>query len=139
MKQQKRSSHWFSEKIFATALNNWSLNLTAKQLVFVDELLFNEITDWRLRAYALIDQSARYRANIIRCRLWSVLFAYTSNDKFFVSLSNLYLFCQNDRNRNFKRQNVFELFLRLTFLFRWLMITVNWFDLICRLFFLHRH
>ncbi len=68
------------------------LNLTAKQLVFVDELLFNEIIDWRLRAYALIDQSARYRANIIRGRLWSVLSAYTSNDKFFVSLSDLYLF-----------------------------------------------
>jgi hypothetical protein len=68
------------------------LNLTAKQLVFVDELLFNEITDWRLWAYALIDQSARYRVNIIRDRLWSVLSAYTSNDRFFVSLSDLYLF-----------------------------------------------
>jgi hypothetical protein len=63
------------------------LNLTAKQLVFVDELLFNEITDWRLRALIFIDQSARYRANIIRVRLWSVLSDYTSNDKFFVSLS----------------------------------------------------
>jgi hypothetical protein len=56
------------------------LNLTAEQLIFVDESLFNETTDWRLRAYTLIDQSARYRVNIIRDRVWSFLSAYTSND-----------------------------------------------------------
>ncbi len=72
---KKLRQHWIADL----------LNLTAEQLVFVDEFLFNEITDWRLRSYALIDQSARYRVNIIRDRVWSVLSAYMSNDKCFIS------------------------------------------------------
>jgi hypothetical protein len=61
------------------------LNWTAKQLIFVDEFLFNKITDWRLRAYAFIDQSARYRFNIRSDSVWSVLSTYTLNDKCFIS------------------------------------------------------
>jgi hypothetical protein len=47
--------------------------------MFVDESMFNETTDWRLCAYALIDQLTRYHDNITRERTWSVLLAYTSN------------------------------------------------------------
>ena len=36
------------------------LHLTAEQLVFVDETLFNETTGWRHNAYAPIGQPARY-------------------------------------------------------------------------------
>jgi hypothetical protein len=73
------------------------LNLTAKQLIFVDESLFNEITDWRLRAYAFIDQSARYRVNIKRDRVWSVFSVYCSNDKMFL----LHIFIMNWLRRLF--------------------------------------
>jgi transposase len=55
------------------------LDLTAEQLVFVDESMFNETIGWRLRAYAPIGQPARYHANISRGSIWSVLPAYTSN------------------------------------------------------------
>jgi hypothetical protein len=76
LQNEELRQHWIADL----------LDLTAKQLVFVDEFLFNEITDWRLRAYALIDQSAWYRASIRRDRVWSVLSAYTSNDKCFFHL-----------------------------------------------------
>jgi hypothetical protein len=72
---EKLRQHWIADL----------LNLTAKQLIFVNEFLFNEIIDWRFRAYALIDQSARYRVNIIRNRVWSVLSVYTSKNKWFIS------------------------------------------------------
>ena len=54
------------------------LNVTAKQLVFIDETLFNEIIGWRMRAYAFIDEQIRYHACINRGKTWSVLFAYTT-------------------------------------------------------------
>ena len=53
------------------------LGVTAEQLVFVDETLFNETTGWRHRAYAPIGQPARYHADRTRGRSWSVLPAYT--------------------------------------------------------------
>ena len=53
------------------------LGLTAEQLVFVDETLFNESTGWRHRAYAPVGQPARYHADRTRGRSWSVLPAYT--------------------------------------------------------------
>ncbi len=42
---------------------NWVtdlLRLTAEQLVFVNETLFNEITRWRHQAYASVNEPARY-------------------------------------------------------------------------------
>jgi transposase len=54
------------------------LDMIAEQLVFVDESMFNETIGWRLRAYALIGQPARYRGDITRGRTWSVLPAYTT-------------------------------------------------------------
>ena len=48
---------------------NWHasmLNVTAEQLVFVVETAFNEMTGWRMRAYAPIGQPARYQGDIRR-------------------------------------------------------------------------
>jgi len=53
------------------------LHLTAEQLVFVDESLFNESTGWRHRAYAPVDRPARYYASRRRGHLWGVLPVYT--------------------------------------------------------------
>lgn len=51
--------------------------MTAEQLVFIDETLFNETTGWRHRVYAPIGQDGRYHADPRRGRSWSVLPAYT--------------------------------------------------------------
>ncbi len=59
---------------------NWVadlLQLTAEQLVFVDETLFNETTGWRHQAYAPVGEPARYQASRKRGHSWSVLPAYT--------------------------------------------------------------
>ncbi len=59
---------------------NWVadlLQLTAEQLVFVDETLFNETTGWRHQAYAPVGEPARYQASRKRGHCWSVLPAYT--------------------------------------------------------------
>jgi hypothetical protein len=53
------------------------LNVTAEQLVFIDESMFNESTGWRHYAYAPIGQAARYQASRRRGKSWSVLPAYT--------------------------------------------------------------
>ena len=53
------------------------LRLTAEQLVFLDESLFNETTGWRHNAYAPVGQPARYYASRRRGHSWSVLPAYT--------------------------------------------------------------
>lgn len=52
-------------------------NVTAEQLVFIDETAFNETTGWRRMAYAPIGQPARYHGDINRGHNWSVLPAYT--------------------------------------------------------------
>ncbi len=62
---------------------NWVadlLQLTAEQLVFVDETLFNETTGWRHQAYAPVGEPARYQASRKREHSWSVLPAYTIDD-----------------------------------------------------------
>ena len=53
---------------------NWHasmLNVTAELLVFVDETAFNEMTGWRMRAYAPIGQPARYQGDIRRGHNWT--------------------------------------------------------------------
>jgi hypothetical protein len=40
--------------------------------------MFNEITGWRLTAWALIGQPARYSGNVNRGHAWSFLAAYTT-------------------------------------------------------------
>ena len=53
------------------------LQITAEQMVFIDESLFNETTGWRHYAYAPIGQPGRYHASRTRGYSWSVLSAYT--------------------------------------------------------------
>ena len=53
------------------------LSLTADQLIFIDESLFNRSMGWRYNAYAPVRDSARYQADLTRGRSWSVLPAYT--------------------------------------------------------------
>jgi hypothetical protein len=142
MKQQKRSSHWFSEWRIATHWIADLLNITIEQLIFVDEFLFNEITDWRLRAYALIDQSARYRDNITRDCVWSVLSAYISNDKCcLISFECLILL---ECLILFKYLILFEclILFKCLILFECLILfkySLSHSSFICRLFALYRH
>ena len=54
------------------------LNLTAEQLVFIEESMFNnEATGWRHRAYAPVGMPARYHASRRRGHSWATLTAYT--------------------------------------------------------------
>ena len=53
------------------------LEVTADQLVYIDESMFNETIGWRLRAYAPVGQPGRYHADRRRGVGWSVLPAYT--------------------------------------------------------------
>lgn len=55
------------------------LDLTAEQLVYIDETLFNQTTGWRQRAYSPIGTPARYHADRTRGRSWSILPAYKLN------------------------------------------------------------
>ena len=50
----------------------------AKQLVFVNKSMFNELIGWRHHAQAFIGQAARYRASRTRGKSWSVLPVYTT-------------------------------------------------------------
>ena len=59
--------HWVAEL----------LDVTAEQLVYIDETLFNESTGWRHRAYAPVGRPGRYHADRTRGYSWSVLPAYT--------------------------------------------------------------
>lgn len=47
------------------------LDVTAEQLVYVDESMFNQMTGWRHRAYAPIGDAARYHADRTRGRSWA--------------------------------------------------------------------
>jgi len=81
---------------------NWvadMLRLTAEQLVFVNEFLFNEITGWRHQAYASVDQSARYQVSRTRGHCWSVLPTYTKDE---------YLFCIDIREGWFNGEAFFR-------------------------------
>jgi hypothetical protein len=52
-------------------------NFAANNLIFLDESLFNKKTRWRSRGYAPIGSPARYRANIDRGSIYSILPALT--------------------------------------------------------------
>ena len=82
-----KKRHWSNKKEQRVSIRqndelrlNWVadlLRLTAEQLVFVDETLFNETTRWRHQAYAPVGEPARYQASRKRGHCWSVLPAYT--------------------------------------------------------------
>ena len=52
-------------------------HIAAKDLVFLDESIFNEKTGWRYCAYGLIGQDIRYPTDIQRGRTWSICTAMT--------------------------------------------------------------
>ena len=81
---------------------NWIadlLRLTAEQLVFVDEILFNETTRWCHQVYASIDESARYQVSRKREHFWSILSMYTIDD---------YLFCIDIHEDWFNDETFFQ-------------------------------
>ena len=55
------------------------MDVTAKQLVFLDESIFKQQTGWRAIAYAPIGQQARYSEDLRRGDTWSILPAYTTD------------------------------------------------------------
>ncbi len=77
------------------------LCLTIEQLMFMNESLFNEITDWRHQVYAFVDQSACYQVFRMKEHCWSVLSIYIKDE---------YLFCI-DIHKNWFNDETF---------FRWL-------------------
>jgi transposase len=54
------------------------LDITAEQMVFLDESIFKQQTGWRLMAYGPIGQPARYSDDMRRGDTWSILPAYTT-------------------------------------------------------------
>ncbi len=65
---------------------NWVANmlrLMIEQLMFMNEFLFNEITDWCHQVYASVDQSARYQVFRTREHCWNVLSIYMKNEYLF--------------------------------------------------------
>jgi hypothetical protein len=52
-------------------------HIQAEQMVFLDESLFNEVTGWRLMAWASIGVEGRYLGDRTRGSTWSVLAAYS--------------------------------------------------------------
>jgi len=78
-KQAQRVGHRQNEELRRAWLADF-LYITAEQLVFIDETMFNEATGWRHTVYAPIGQDGRYHADPSRGRHWSVLPAYTVDD-----------------------------------------------------------
>jgi transposase len=52
--------------------------ILAEQMVFFDKSMFNEITEWRLTAWAPIGEAARYIGDMNRDHIWSLLAVYTT-------------------------------------------------------------
>ncbi len=74
------------------------LRLTIKQLMFMNEYLFNEITSWHHQIYALVDQSAHYQVFRMRKHCWNVLLIYMKDE---------YLFCIDIRKNWFNDKTFF--------------------------------
>ncbi len=69
-----------------------------EQLMFMNESLFNEITDWCHQVYAFVDQSARYQVFKTREHCWNVLSIYMKDE---------YLFCTDIREDWFNNKTFF--------------------------------
>ncbi len=81
---------------------NWiadMLHLIIKQLVFVNESLFNEITDWYHQVYVLIDQSTHYQVFRMKEHCWSVFSTYMKDE---------YLFCIDIHKNWFNDETFFQ-------------------------------
>ena len=84
-KKSQRVDHRQNEKFRFVWIVNL-LNVTAKQFIFIDEILFNEVTRWRHNVYISIEQDDRYHDDSTRSRSWNVLFVYIIDE---------YLLCTN--------------------------------------------
>jgi hypothetical protein len=73
----QRVGHTQSQSL-RTAWQAFMQDVTAKQLVFLDELIFKQQTRWRLMAYGPIRHPARYSDDMTRGDTWSILLAYTT-------------------------------------------------------------
>jgi Arginine repressor, DNA binding domain len=73
----QRIGHTQSQTL-RTAWQAMMLDITAEQMVFIDESIFKEQTGWRLMAYGLIRQPTRYTDDMTRGDTWSILPAYTT-------------------------------------------------------------
>ena len=67
----------------------------AEDLIFLDKLIFNEKTGWRLHAYAPISDETRYDADIRRGRTWSICAAMTLNGWLPIDASTYYSLSQS--------------------------------------------
>jgi transposase len=76
-KKGQRLGHTQSQSL-RTAWQSLMLDVTAEQLVFLDESIFKQQTGWRLMAYGPIGQPARYSDDMTRGETWSILPAYTT-------------------------------------------------------------
>ncbi len=70
-----------------------------KQLMFVNESLFNEITDWCHQVYAFVNQSAHYQVFRMKEYCWNILLIYMKNE---------YLFCINICKNWFNDETFFQ-------------------------------
>jgi transposase len=75
-KRGQRVGHTQSQPL-RTAWQAIMHDITAEQMVFIDESIFKEQTGWRLMAYGPIGQPARYADDMTRGNTWSILPAYT--------------------------------------------------------------
>jgi len=81
---------------------NWvadMLRLMIEQLMFMNESLFNKITDWYHQVYVFVNQSARYQVFRTKEHCWSVLLIYMKDE---------YLFCINIRKNWFNDETFFQ-------------------------------
>ena len=99
------------------------LNVIAKQFVFIDESLFNEITNWRMRTYVFIDERIKYHVCINKkkhemyfLRIQQKINSMHAHSTFNVNwlfYSN-YLHCTNYK-KNYYNANEFYIWLNLHF------------------------
>ncbi len=81
---------------------NWvtdMLRLMIKQLMFINEFLFNEIMSWCHQVYAFVDQLTRYQVFRTRKHCWSVLLIYMKDE---------YLFCIDIHEDWFNDETFFQ-------------------------------
>ena len=64
-------------QLLRTAWQAFMQDVTAEQLVFIEESLFKAQTGWRCLAYGPIGQAARWEDDMRRGDTWSILPAYT--------------------------------------------------------------
>ena len=81
--KESRLSHKKGERMgpqsqfLRTAWQAFMHDVTAEQLVFIDESLFKAQTGWRCLAYGPIGQAVRWQDDMRRGDTWSILPAYT--------------------------------------------------------------